>query len=425
MIIYTVKPGDTLYEIARSYGVPLGELESFNMLPEPSRLVQGQDVLIPVPGSQYTVATGDSLYSIAQKYSIPLDILISANKQLTEPYTIFPGQIITIPDYPQGKMTISVNGYSYPNISDSVLRQTLPYLTYLSIFSHSITPEGGLVTIDDERLIETAKSFRTAPIMVVTNTEQGSGFSSELVSTVLNNASVKNTLINNIIANAQNKGYSGVDIDFEYIFPKDRESYNSFLADLSDRLSEKGLTLSTAIAPKISATQVGTLYEAHDYYFHGTVVDYLIIMTYEWGYLYGPPMAVAPYSEVKKVLSYAVTEIPSEKILMGMPNYGYDWTLPYQSGRPANILSINEAVRRAANVGATIDFNRGSEAPFYEYTQNGTRHIVWFENARSTAARLQLVKDFNLGGVSYWTVNQFYAQNWRVLENMFNIRKVL
>ena len=110
---------------------------------------------------------------------------------------------------------------------------------------------------------------------------------------------------------------------------------------------------------------------------------------------------------------------------MGMPNYGYDWTLPYEKGRPAEILSINSALQRAVNLGAEIQFNETSKAPFYEYTQNGVEHIVWFENARSTAERLQLVNDFNLGGVSYWTINQFYAQNWRVLESMFNIRKVL
>jgi spore germination protein len=136
-------------------------------------------------------------------------------------------------------------------------------------------------------------------------------------------------------------------------------------------------------------------------------------------------MAVAPYSEVKKVLSYAVTEIPSSKILMGMPNYAYDWTLPFQEGRPAEILSISEAVLRADNLGAEIQFNENSQAPFYEYLQNGINHIVWLENARSTAARLQLVNDFNLGGLSYWTVNQFYEQNWRVVDSMFNIRKVL
>lgn len=425
MIIYTVKKGDTLYNIANEFNVSLSNLESFNGFASPSRLVVGQDVLIPVDYSLYTVTSGDSLYSIAGRFSIPLNLLISSNPDIKEPYVIYPGQTIKIPEYEEGKKTIAVNGYAYPNISDEVLRKTLPYLTFLSIFSHSINADGSLNSINDARLISTAKSQRTKPVMVVTNTQEGSGFSSELVGTVLNNQSVRTTLINNIVSTALSKGYLGVDIDFEYIFPKDRERYNQFLSELSDELSENGLTLSTAIAPKISATQIGTLYEAHDYYFHGTVVDYLIIMTYEWGYLYGPPMAVAPYSEVKKVLSYAVTEIPSQKILMGMPNYGYDWTLPYKRGTSADILSINGALNRAANVGAEIGYNEGSEAPFYEYTSNGMRHIVWFEDAKSTAARLELVKDFNLGGVSYWTINQFYEQNWRVLENMFNIRKDL
>lgn len=425
MVIYTIKPGDSLYGIAKEFGVTVAELERFNALPDSSRLSIGQDVLIPVEGSTHTVEKGESLYSIASHHGLPLDSVIRANPELRPPYVIYPGQIIRIPENPDSKRTISVNGYTYPNIDREVLRQTLPYLTFLSIFSHSVSADGSLSNINDAELISTAKAERVAPVAVITNTEPGGGFSSDIAHTVLNNTATRTRLINNIIEMALNKGYEGVDIDFEYIYPEDREKYNEFLTALRAELDTHGLTLSTAIAPKISATQVGTLYEAHDYAFHGSIVDYLIIMTYEWGYLYGPPMAVAPYQEVKRVLSYAVTEIPSEKILMGMPNYGYDWTLPYVQGRPAEILSVNEAIRRAFRVGAEIQFNEQSQAPFFEYTQNGVEHIVWFENARSTAARLQLVNDFNLGGVSYWTINQFYAQNWRVLENMFNIRKVL
>lgn len=424
MIIYTVKNGDTLYSIAREFGVTIAELERFNGLPDANLITVGQDVLIPVSGSIHTVTAGESLYSIASHYSVPLDSVINANPDIRPPYTIYPEQIIRIPE-PSTKRTISVNGYAYPSINRNVLGQTLPYLTYLSIFSHRVTSNGSLNSLNDSELIKLAKAGRVAPIMVITNTEEGGGFSSDVAHAVLETAESRENLIENVISTATRKGYLGVDVDFEYIYPNDRELYNSFLTELKAELEPRGLTLSTAIAPKISSTQVGTLYEAHDYSFHGSIVDYLILMTYEWGYLYGPPMAVAPYNEVKKVLSYAVTEIPSRKILMGMPNYAYDWTLPFQEGRPAEILSINEAILRADRLGSQIQFNQNSQAPFYEYSQNGVSHIVWFENARSTAARLQLVNDFNLGGLSYWTVNQFYAQNWRVVEDMFNIRKVL
>ncbi len=424
MIIYTVNTGDTTYSIAKNYGLTVAELERFNDLPDPSNLSVGQDILIPVEGFVYTVKQGDSLYSIASHFGISLETLLNANSDIRPPYVIVPGDIINIPESAT-KRTISVNGYAYPDIKQDVLQSVLPYLTYLSVFSHSITPEGRLIGLNDSSLIERIKNGGVAPIMVVTNTEQGGGFSSELAGGILNSQSLSETLADNIVTTAKNKGYLGVDIDFEYILPADRPKYNAFLSLVRQKTTAAGLTLSTAVAPKISATQQGTLYEAHDYAFHNSVVDYIIIMTYEWGYLYGPPMAVAPYNEVKRVISYAVTEIDSQKILMGMPNYAYDWTLPYREGRPAEILSINNAIRRAAERGAVIEFNETSQAPFYRYTQSGTEHIVWFENARSTAARLQLVNDYNLGGVSYWTVNQFYAQNWRVLESLYNIRKVL
>ncbi len=424
MVIYVVKSGDSLYSIGREFGVTVAELERFNGISNPNRLVVGQDVLIPIEGSIHTVESGDSLYSIASSYGVSLETLLSANPDIRPPYTIYPDQIINIPKAGK-KRTVAVNGYAYPNINREVLRQTLPFLTYLSIFSYSVTSDGSLNSINDDELISLAKAGRTAPIMVITNTEEGGGFRSEITQSVLNNDATRRTLINNVVNKALQKGYMGVDVDFEYIYPEDREAYNEFLTLLNEQLDANNLRLSTAIAPKLSATQVGTLYEAHDYAFHGSVADKVIIMTYEWGYLYGPPMAVAPYPEVRRVLSYAVTEIPSQKILMGMPNYGYDWTLPYRDGRPAEILSINAALNRAYEVGAEIQFNERSKAPFYEYTQNGVDHIVWFENARSTAARLQLINDFSLGGASYWTVNQLYLQNWRVVEDMFNIEKVL
>lgn len=423
MVIYTAKSGDTLYNIGRSFGVTTSELERFNGLYDPDRLSVGQDVLIPISGTLHTVSEGESLYSIASHYGVTLEDIKAANRELRPPYTVYPGQVIAVPEGRLAKRTVSVNGYAYPNISKSVLESTLPYLTYLSVFSHGINPDGGLVGLDDTQVIAAAKAADVVPVMVITNTD-GDGFNGDTAHTVLESAETAEALIGNIISTAVRKGYGGINVDFEYLYSYDREAYNEFLKRLSEAAVQNRLILSTAVAPKASSSQAGRLYEAHDYAFHGSTVDYTVVMTYEWGYLYGPPMAVAPFTEVKRVLSYAVSEIPSEKILMGMPNYGYDWTLPFEEGRPARVLTINGAERLAYEMGSEIKFSSTARAPFFEYEQNGTEHIVWFENARSTADRLSLINDFGLGGVSYWTVNSFYEQNWRILSNMFNIRKL-
>lgn len=212
-------------------------------------------------------------------------------------------------------------------------------------------------------------------------------------------------------------------MDIEYISPNDRESYNSFLRELADRVHERGYILVSALAPKISADQQGILYEGHDYRAQGEINDYVIIMTYEWGYTFGPPLAVSPINEVRRVLDYAVTEIPSEKLLMGMPNYGYDWTLPYMRGTAAQSIGLAEAAELAIRTGSAIQYDEQSQTPYFNYTENGTRHVVWFDDPRSISAKLELIGEYNLAGVSWWTVNRCYVPAWLLMQDMFEIGK--
>ena len=195
---------------------------------------------------------------------------------------------------------------------------------------------------------------------------------------------------------------------------------------MAQELSPGKITLTTALAPKTSGEQQGLLYSAHDYAHHGKQANHVIIMTYEWGYTKGPAMAVSPITEVKKVLEYATSVIPSEKILMGIPNYGYNWTLPFVKGTSAKSISNIEAVELAREVGAAIQYDDMSQSPyFYYYDDNKNRHEVWFEDARSIQASLKLVSQYALGGVSYWTVGKSFPQNWLVLRSMFAIKKML
>ena len=426
MIIHVVKPGESVFSISQKYGVPPEKIISDNRLKNPEKLVVGQTLVILTDKIPHKVSKGQSLYSIAKSYGVTLSELKKANPDIQNPSNLTPGQVVQIP-FSQKKLgTIYVNGYAFPNISTEVLKSTLPYLTYLSIFSYQVRPNGSLITINDMPLIQEARKAGVAPMMVITNIEEGGSFSSELAHVILNSEQIQNTLINNILSTLKSKNYYGLDIDFEYVFPEDRDNYNKFLKKITDTLRPLGYTITTALAPKTSANQPGLLYEAHDYAVHGKLVDHVIIMTYEWGYTYGPAQAVAPINQVRKVLDYAVTEIPSKKILMGMPNYGYDWTLPFVQGSKAKTVTNVGAVDLAHREGATIQFDQKSQAPFFNYTDNaGKKHVVWFDDARSTAARLRLINQYNLGGVSYWTINRFFPQNWLVLNSLYNIRKLL
>ena len=110
---------------------------------------------------------------------------------------------------------------------------------------------------------------------------------------------------------------------------------------------------------------------------------------------------------------------------MGMSNYGYDWTLPYKQGTPAKTLSNTGAVKLARKFGANIEYSEKDQSPFFTYYSQNVKHIVWFDDARSYFARLKLVDEYNLAGVSYWTINQYYPQNWLVLNDLYDIVKVV
>jgi spore germination protein len=426
VIIHVVRPGDSIYTIARLYGVPFTRIISDNELENPGRLVVGQTLVILEGTRRHVVAPGESLYSIARQFGVSVNDLVEANPGVTAAGNIYVGQVLVIPPRTRKLGTIEVNGYAFPNIDREVLRKTLPSLTYLSIFSYEVNPNGTLRTINDEPLIAAARAARVAPLMVITNLEAGGGFSSDVARTILTNEGIQNRLLANVIETMRSKNYSGLDIDFEYIYPQNREDYNNFLRKAVARLRPLGYTVTTALAPKTSAAQTGLLYQGHDYPVHGALVDHVILMTYEWGYTYGPPLAVAPINEVRRVLNYAVSAIPRQKIFMGIPNYGYDWTLPYTPGSRAETVSNTGAVDLALRENAAIQYSTAAQAPFFNYYDDNRRqHVVWFEDARSIEAKLRLVNEYRLGGVSYWTIGRYFPQNWLVLNSLYTVRKIL
>jgi spore germination protein len=427
LAVYVVKPGDSIYAISKTFGVTPERIAADNGLLDSSQLVVGQALVINPGNRVHVVKPGDTVYSIARRYGVTQSQLIQANPQLGTNPVLAVGQTIVIPAAPTNKLgTIEVNGYIFPGSDMQIVRNSLNSLTYLSIFSYEVKPDGSLNTIDDDKWIALARSNKVAPIMVITNIREGSKFNSDIGHSILIAEAAQANLIKNIENTLKSKNYYGINIDFEYLYQYDKQNYNDFIARITNRLHASGYKVFTALAPKLNAAQSGLLYEAHDYAFHGKTVDRVILMTYEWGYLAGPPQAVAPIDQVRKVLDYAVTVIPRDKILMGVPNYGYDWMLPYKKGTFAKTFSNVEAVNRAFKNHVDIKYDTVAQSPYFNYYDSDhVQHIVWFEDARSIRAKLLLVNEFGLAGISYWTAERPFPQNYIILNSMYNIAKVI
>ncbi|MDM5312003.1 MULTISPECIES: glycosyl hydrolase family 18 protein [Peribacillus] len=426
MQIHVVRPGQTLYGIAQTYSVTVDRLVESNKIPNPNNLVSGQALVIPIVGSYYFVQPGDSLYSISQRVDVPVQELANING-ISENQILSVGYRLYIPA--RRKRTAEFNGYVEPRGTTvapalvTAAREAAPYLTYLAPFSFQALRDGSLKEplLDDFPAI--ARENKNVLMMVITNQENDQ-FSDELGRIILTNTSVQNKFLNNIVTTAKKYGFRDIHFDFEYLRPADREAYNQFLRKARDRFKKEGWFISTALAPKTSAEQKGRWYEAHDYKAHGEIVDFVIIMTYEWGYSGGPPMAVSPIGPVRDVLEYAVTDIPSNKILMGQNLYGYDWTLPFVQGSTARAVSPQQAIQIAADNDVSIEYDETAQAPHFNYTDIEDRqHEVWFEDARSIQAKFDLLKELNLRGMSYWKLGLAFPQNWLLISDNFNVRR--
>lgn len=389
-------------------------------------ILEATDIYIEDDMEIHVVMEGDDIDSIAAVYGVDVWQLIYDN-QIIYPYRLAVGQALLVQTGARSpQRSIYVSGYAYPFISRWVLQQTLPFLSDLPIFSYGFTAEGELVPplLDERWMIREAVRYGTEAVLTLTPLGPDGRFNNSLISAVVYNEYAADSLISNLLETMREKGYRGLDIDFEYILPDDRNAFTAFVQKTAEAMRAAGYWLSIALAPKSSSEQRGLLYEGKDYRALGEAADHVLLMTYEWGYTYGPPMAVAPLPQVRDVVEYAVTEIPASKINLGIPNYGYDWPLPYERGvTRAQTLGNVQAVQLAIARGAAIEFDETARSPYFNYVEDGTEHEVWFEDVRSLQAKFGLITDYELRGCGYWQIMQWFRANWLLLRDNFYILK--
>jgi len=414
-----IRSGDSLFSISQKYGISVDIIRSVNGLINPN-IVPGQALLINT--NVYTVQPGDSLYTISQMAYTPLNAIVSANPTIS-PNSLQPGMTIVLPELPDYVATALNYLYVTGTQRDQLLiRDFAPYTTYYSFFEYHFSSDGSLSPLNDLTAIESAWISNTAPLATITNLT-AAGFSAELTSQTLNNPTSSQNLISNIFTLVSQKAYAGVNIDFEGLLAEDRDVFSTFLSELGYRLHAGGFLLTIAVPPKTSEDIPWLL--GYDYGAIGSVVDFMFIMAYDWHHMASEPGPVAPISEVRNTIEFALDRMDRSKVVLGVPLYGYDWKLPYNPAELATAISNQNAIELAMNYRVPINYSEADEAPNFQYVdESGRSHIVWFEDTRSIAEKMLLVREYQLQGLGAWQVGLGFPQGPWLLTKFFNIRKV-
>jgi spore germination protein len=425
MIIHIVESGETIDSIAEKYNVAASKLITDNMLPEPYVLVPGQTIVIVYPEQTYVVQEGDTLAGIADLYNVTVKQLLRNNPTLSDRDYLIPGEHLTI-SYANNKGQIAVNGFAYVFIDKSVLRKTLPYLTYLTILNYRFTEDYQVIGEDDSEIIQMTKAAGVIPLLQVTSFIVLNQETIEATLRILYSEEIQELLINNMLNILRSSGYNGVNITFSYIDSQNYPLYNTYLSKVTERLNAEGYLVFVTLAPRERININEITIDKADLTEIGQMAYGINLLGYDFGITFNEPNLQTTTYIRNEFIEYAKTLIPEEKIYIGLSSIAYDWPLPFEACvTKANSMSTNAALELASVTGATILYDDLAEAAYFEYYENRRGvpilHLVWFIDARSVDARAKQVIDNDFRGLSIWNIMFYYAQMWLIINSQYEI----
>jgi spore germination protein len=215
-----------------------------------------------------------------------------------------------------------------------------------------------------------------------------------------------------------------------YLTSENRQLYEDFTRKLENRLKSEGYYLFVTITPLVIIQNNLISFEKINYSELGQSTDGIMIMSYNWGYNYGPPVPIISIASMKEFLDYAVTLIPNEKIDLGFSLIGYVWELPYIIGTTkASSLTIDSTIALARQHGTYIEFDEISQTPYFRYVDESSgvprNYIVRFIDSRSIEAITELVSENGTSGIGLWNIMQYFPQLWLVINSQYQIETIL
>lgn len=249
----------------------------------------------------------------------------------------------------------------------------------------------------------------------ISNAPQGN-FDPQVAHAVLRDAGVRQKAIANLVQVVKRNGFQGVNIDFENMAPEDRAAFTGFVRELTVKMHEIGTKVLVSVTAKTTDSPKSNWVGTFDYAALGKVVDRMQLMTYDENGSWGDPGPVASYPWVEKVLKYATSQVPAEKLLIGLAAYGYDWNLNDKKANKA--VAWKALPNLLSKTGAAPKWDDKSKSPYLNYqAKDGSQHAVWYENGDSIQAKVQLAKKYKLAGVSVWRMGLEDENFWKAIKS--------
>jgi spore germination protein len=303
-----------------------------------------------------------------------------------------------------GSRTIAAHASSFTSASPSL---------------YEVGPAGEIVSRPQPEGVSVEDGLRTlrardVPIVPIVSNTSDLSWNPRLIRTILHDADLVEQHIESIVTLVRQEDFAGIDIDYEELAADDRDAFSRFIARLADALHAEDKILSVDVFAKSSDQGYDDRNEAQDYAALGRAADQVRLMAYDWHWQSGPAGPIAPAGWVRSALSYAVSEIPAEKVVLGIPTYGYAWAGPV--GSEGRLVSWLAAYGLSQELDVPVQWDETAQSPWFMYQDDqGVDHTIWFENSQSITAKLELAQTYRIGGVFVWLVGDEDDGIWPVI----------
>lgn len=210
--------------------------------------------------------------------------------------------------------------------------------------------------------------------------------------------------MDNLLALCEENGFDGINLDFEGVPPADRARYSGFVAQLASLLHRSGYYLTLSVPAETADEPQNGWTGAYDYRALGRAADLVMVMAYDEHYAGSNAGPIAATGWVESVVHYAAGVIPSQKLLLGVPLYGYDWGTGFAQG-----LSYQGYRQLAVTHGAS------PTAPAISYWQGGVRHQAYYEGLQAFEGKVRVAIDYSLRGIALWRLGLEDPRIWDYL----------